>query len=492
MKLTKCCFYPWSFMQIHAGGMMQPCAVGPDTDLGDFLIDYIEKKRHGSEEDFLNNYGLQMLREGMLTGNLRPMCRNCFFVSNDLITVEEFKEKLYEYLELRLGSSVDIRNADLKLTYAYSWMAISFTNRCNLSCVYCVQSVMKDTNPYFKAEIPYEYAEDILDMMASKGISRISTCVEGEATLYKYWYEVFSKFHNKYPEIEMFMTTNLNREFSETDMELLASYTMLDVSIDSLDPELYQQLRPNGRLSLLLKNLDKLDDKVNSLGKKGPNILLHMVVSNRTWHEMERIADFAFARGYGIQLGNYEERTNTIAYQTGSLIPIDALSDDEQKQVRDMIDRIRSKANRMGRECVIQGDIFTKVDKNVRHNYNRFSITGNNPVYESFLKTYPNGKEYIHFDVVYDRDNISYAGILIKNNAVLHLEQLPRNLKFVYREVKVYKKSKESVKCHFPVEPGYRKLMKIENDVLEFHPILNEDIDFVLLDISDWWIENEE
>lgn len=487
MKLTKCCMYPWNFMQIHAGGMMQPCAVGPDTDLGDFIIDYIEKKKNGAEEDFLNNEGLQMLRKGMLTGNLRPMCRECFFVSNDLIPVQEFEIRLKEYLASKLGSKVDLDTADLTKIYAYNWMAISFTNRCNLSCIYCTQSTQKDKNPYFKAEIPYEYAEDILDMMADKGISRISTCVEGEATLYRNWQEIFSWFHKKYPKIELYMTTNLNRRFSERDMELLAGYTMLDVSIDSLDPAKYASLRRNGSLELLLENLDKLDKTVKALGIRGPEILLHMVVSDQTWMDMEKVADFAYERGYGIQLGNYEERLNTVAYQEHLLKPVELMNETEQNLARDAINRIRTKAEKLGKICVIQGDIFDKIDKNVERMYHRFTITDSNPVYEEFIRQFPNGTEEKHFEVVYDRDNVSYAGIWLKCGESIHLEGLPENLSFVVREVDVYEEGKNSSKYKYPIAPGYRKIVTIEDGTYSFMARRKENVEAVLLEVCEYW-----
>ncbi len=491
MKLTKCCLFPWSFMQIHGGGMMQPCAVGPDTDLGDFLIDYVEKK--SVCEDFLNNEGLQMLRKGMLTGNLRPMCQNCFFVSNDLITVEEFQKRLKEYLSSRLGTSVDLETADLTKVYAYNWMAISFTNRCNLSCIYCVQSTLKGNNPYFKAEIPYEYASDILDMMASKGIQRISTCVEGEATLYKEWQSIFTDFHRKYPQIEMYMTTNLNRRYSDEDLELLVSYTKLDVSMDSLKPELYSYLRRGGKLELLLENLDKIDAKAKEMGVEGPEILLHIVVSDKTWTEIKDIAEFAFSRGYGIQLGNYEERRNTIACQKHILKPINQMDEEEQNEVRDIIEWVRREAAEKNCSCVIQGDIFKKVDKSVEHNYNRFSITDGHPVYKAFLEKYPKGEPGRHFDVVYDRDNISYAGILFHRGESLKLCGLPENLQLVVREVSVYKEGVVSAKYNHRVEPGYRRKVSVPATTFFFEPVFkSDDVEAVLLDVSDWWTEAED
>ena len=487
MKLTKTCMYPWTFMQIHAGGMMQPCAVGPDTDLGDFLIDYIDLKKDGKDgrEDFLNNMGLQKLREGMLTGNLRPMCQNCFFCSNDLITVEEFRKRLTDYLGERMGPDFDPNKADLTQTYAYNWMAISFTNRCNLRCIYCVQSVYADTNPYFKAEIPYEYADDILDMMASKGIMKISTCVEGEATLYKHWCDVFTRFHDKYPDIEMLMTTNLNREYSDKDIELLTKYSYLDISIDSLNPELYNKLRVNGRLDLLFKNLDKIDAKIKELNVRGPKILLHMVVSTLTWTEIEDVAEFAFSRGYGIQLGNYEVRANTVANRDNILKPVDCLDDEDKKKMRDMVKKVINKAEEKGIYYVIQGDIFSKVNKSVEKNYHRFAITDNNPIYEKFLEMFPNGTPDMHFDVVYDRDNISYAGILIKAGKSICLDGIVPNLPLIYREVLIYREGSVSKKYNYRIEPGFRKKMTVSGMFKYTASDTNEQIEAVLLDISE-------
>ena len=461
---------------------MQPCAVGGDTDMGDFIIDFLENP---DEEDVFNNIGLQMLREGILTGNLRKMCRDCFFASNELITTEAFEEQLKDFLRQRVN--IDVDKADLTKVYAYDWMAISFTNRCNLSCIYCVQSVHKDTNPFYKMEIPDCYAEKILDYMASKGIFRISTCVEGEATLYKQWCEIFTTFHKKYPYIEMFMTTNLNREFSNDDIELLTNYTQLDISIDSLNPELYADIRRHGKLELLLKNIDKIDRRIKERGIKGPTILLHMVVSDKTWTEIESIAEFAFSRGYGIQLGNYEERENSVAYRDKILQPISAISIEDQNKVAEIIERVKNKANELGIYIVIQGDIANKVNKQVNHNYNRFNPFGQNPFYEAFYKQYPKGEKGKHLDVVYDHDNIAHAGILFGRDESVKLKDIQTDAesKAILREVYIYKDGTVSNKFKQNVLPGYREIITFENDNIEIVPKFEDtNIEKILVEIE--------
>lgn len=492
MKLTKLCFMPWTFMQIHAGGMMQCCAVAPDTDTGDFLLDYAEKKGNGEECDPFNNEGLQAIREGILTGNLRPMCRNCFFVRNELVTTEELKERLKKFLQER-KPELDLENSDLRKVYAYSWMAISFTNRCNLSCVYCVQSVHKDTNPYFKMDFPYEYAEETLELLSSQGLTRFSTCVEGEATLYKHWYELFSKFHEKHPEIKLRMTTNLNRKFSDEEIELLCNYRIIDVSMDSLNPETYSKLRVNGRLELVLENLDKIDAKVRELGIKGPHITIHPVISDITWRGLEAIADFAFARGYGVEMGNYEERVNTVAYRQQLLKPISMMPQEEQKEARDMMRRIQEKAKRLNCFCGIQGELFKQIDGMVEKDYNYFKPYNDNPIFRQFLIQYPKGSAEANLNIVYDVDNISHEGILMLPGCKVVLTGMEKVESIVLREIHIYKKGTVSSRYNQTVMLRYRKKVTPVNGEICLQPDpVNENVEKILMEVCDYsWVKSD-
>ena len=483
MKLTKFCTYPWTFMQVHAGGMMQCCSVGPDVDLGDFILDYCEKEDNGI--DPFNSEGLQLVREGLLTGNLRPMCRDCFFVPNELITTEEMQRRLKEILRGRIEGDLD--QLDLTKVHAYSWMAISFTNRCNLSCIYCVQSVHKDTNPYFKMDFPYEYAEKTLDLFASQGIKKFSTCVEGEATIYRNWYDTFSAFHKKYPDIELWMTTNLNRKYSDDELELLANYTVLDISIDSIDSQVYSELRVNGRLELLLKNLELIEEKVRMLGIEGPSISLHAVVSDKTWRGMEALADFAFSHGYKMNFGNYEERVNTIAAHERLLKPIRQMPIEEQQEAKEMFDRIRNKADQTGNTCVWQGEIFGDIQKHVKAKYNYFDPYDDNPVFNAFVRKYSDGTEQLHLDIVYDNDNVSHEGIVILRGAVLELDSLKDIKSIIVREVQVFKTGTVSGKYGQTVVVRYRTRIHVGDGKIEYSPhYTDENIEKILLEIVEW------
>ncbi|WP_026526294.1 radical SAM protein [Butyrivibrio sp. VCD2006] len=479
-KLTRFCILPWGFMQVHAGGMMQCCAVSPDIEQGDFLIDYCQKEDK-NEEPF-DSIGLQMMRKGLMTGNLRPMCRNCFFVADERITTTEFEKRLKAYLCSR-NRGIDVDNEDLSKVHAYYWMAISFTNRCNLSCIYCVQSTQKNTNPYYKMEFPYEYARMTLELFAKQGIDKLSTCVEGEATLYPYWYELISEFRRNYPDLYLAMTTNLNRKFSDDEITLLAKYNELDVSIDSMNQGIYAELRRNGKLELLLENVEKIQAKVKELGIKGPSISFHTVLSDRTWQSLEDICEYAFSRGIGVFVGNYEKRSNTLAEKEGLVRPISELSYDVQTQVFDIMQKVKRKAEESNTFITFQGDILSKVKKNVEVNYNEFEPYDDREIINRFIEQYHGGKVGLHLAYAYDDDNISHEGILIAKGEKLLLKNLDLE-NAVVREIEIYKDGKVSNRYGQKVKVGYRKSISIKDGVLEYTPSYgNESIQSIVLEI---------
>lgn len=486
MKLTKYCLLPWTFMQIHAGGMMQCCAVAPDGDIGDFILDYCDKVDNDPDCDPFNNEGLQKIREGILTGNLRPMCRNCFFITNNLITTDELKHRLKDVLN-KYNPGPDYDKADLTKVHAYTWMAISFTNRCNLSCIYCVQSVHKETNPYFKMDFPYERAKQTLDFLASQGAIRFSTCVEGEATLYKHWCELFTWFHDKYPAIKLRMTTNLNRKYNDEEIELLTNYTILDVSIDSLDPKLYSEMRVNGKIELVLDNLDKISQRVKEKGVKGPHITLHTVVSDKTWTSLEALSNYAFERGYGVELGNYEIRANTLAYKQNLIKPIMDMPKEEREAAYEVISRIKAKGESLGLVVGLQGDIFKSLKADVEANYNIFTPYNNNPVFKQFYEQYNKGLQDQYLDIIYDCDNISHEGIIMGRGEKLVLNNMDNVEYVVVREIHIYKAGTVSTRYDQNVMLRYRKKITPVDGCIELEANYpNDNVERVLIEVTDY------
>ena len=489
MKLTKNCFGPWEYFQVHAGGKIQCCGGACDTDVGDFIIDCLENNKRGIDYDVFNNERIQDVREGLLTGNLRKMCRECFFNTDELVTTEQYRKNLIEYLQRRRPEWTDLESTDLTKLCAFDRMAISLTNRCNFRCVYCVQSTLGDTNPYFKMEFPEEFIEEALDILAGQNIRELCTTVEGECTMNKNFTKIFSRFHKEHPEINLVVTTNFSRKYDDEDFELFAQFDNLDISIDTLDPKLFKDITKNGDLSVILNNIDKVEAKIKELGVKRPRMSVHVVVSNLTWRGLPELADYAFSHQMDLFLGNCEIRQNSLGYQTGQLMQISDMESEDQRQARDIILNIRERAQELGRICTAQGSLLYKVNKNVEHNYNRFNLYDDNPIFKAFYQKYPNGMEKKHLDIVYDYDNLAYIGILLQRGEVLELTDIQDYNTIILREVAVYKVGTASSKYNQSVLPKYRKKIKIEETFTYVPDFSDENVAAVLLEISDYWNE---
>ena len=468
--------------------MMQCCAVGNDCDLGDFIIDHCARRKRGAPSDVLNSPGLTRLRAGLLTGDLRPMCRRCFFADDRLITTEELTARVKAHLAARLPAETDVHSLDLTLAYAYKEMAIAFTNRCNQRCVYCVQSTQAKHNPWYSLDFPEEYTENALDFFAAQGIDQVRTCVEGEPTFYPRWHQVFSAFKARYPHIALYMTTNLSRRYSEQEMDLLARYEALDVSCDTLDPSLYRELRRGGKLETVLANIRRVQAKVRELGLRGPRISLHAVVSDRTWPSLGQLVEYAFANGLVPLLGNYEERANASAYRENICRPISTLPLAEQSRAREFLSALRDRLLALGHDPVeyIQGGLLYNLERRVERNFNRFAPYDANPLHKAFHTRHPCGTERAYLDIVYDYDNIAYSGVLFARPPDrLRLEGLQAR-EAVVREISVYRAGACSTKYGQTVQSGYRRILDIPDGVLEYAPVFGEGVEKVLLEFSEW------
>jgi hypothetical protein len=477
---------------VHAGGMMQCCAVGNDCDVGDFIIDHCMRKERGVPSDVLNSHGLVAVRYGLLSGDLRPMCRNCFFIESRLVTTEFLKNRLKKHLSERIDPDTDVDALDLTRVYAYDEMAISFTNRCDLSCVYCVQSTQAKTNKYFRMDFPTKYIASTLDFMAAQGIRQLRSCVEGEPTLHPDWCTIFSNFLDKYPNITSRMTTNLARKYTDSEIDLMVRYHTLDVSCDTLDPKLYSKLRRGGRLEQVLENIRRVQVRALELGVKGPAICLHAVVCDLTWSGLRELADYAFANGMIPNLGTYEERANALAFQKSICKPISALPPDERSKACRIISEIALELQRHGLVAVdgpnevVQGGLLQDVEAKDRRQYNRFSPYNDNPLHNAFYKQFPHGAEDMRLDIAYDYDNIAYNGVLFdRPGRELRLDRFNSH-QVVLREVSCFEAGRASYKYSQTVLPGYRKVVDVMDGMFTYRPTFANGVERMLLEVCEW------
>lgn len=486
--LTRMCFFPWFYRLIHAGGMICPCCAKGDTDYGDWILDEIEAGKRGKVKgDVLNNEAIVSLKRGLLTGELHPMCQKCAFASQQMIDTDDFKamlEKQFDTWGVSFGEEMDYAKID-----AVRQVGIGITNRCNLRCIYCNQSVLAEVNPYFKLDFPEEEILNTLEMFVERGVTCLETGAFGEATIHPKWGELFWDFHRRHPEVSLALTTNLCREYSQEEIELLAEHSTLRVSMDTLNPELFAKIRVNGKLDLLLRNLDRIEQVIIQKGYDPSRIKIDSVICNLTWREIPEVSRFVFKHGYAYHITNYEKRENSVAIRDGILKQVSELSEEERMEARSIILDVKKQAQEKGLEVKIQEGLLG--DEDTACDYNCFKLYDDNPIYKAFYEKYPHGAKDIHFDVEFDHLGRQHAGIKIKKGQTLQLNwDSPYNT-FIIREVHIYKDGTSSPKYEQKVFLDYRKKVNW-NNMLEYCPQnKDENIEYILLQVLDWWKEKE-
>lgn len=485
MKLTKKCVFPWYFRMIHAGGMICPCCAMGDTDYGDFILDYLEPKKQGRDvADILNNSAIVDLKRGLLTGELHPMCRNCALVPQQMIPVDEFKknlEKCFEEWNVPYEKDADYAEID-----AVWQIGLGITNRCNLRCIYCNQSILADVNPYFKVDFPEDEILGCLEDFAAKGMKYLETGVFGEVTIHSGWCKTFSIFHQRHPEVKLALTTNLCRRYSDEDIELLAEHDILRVSMETLDSELFAQIRVNGRLELLLENLERIKQVIDKKQYNRSRINISSVICNLTWRDIPKVSAFAFENGYIYCATNFEKRDNSVGIRNGLLQPVEELDKVERKQVEELLLDAQKYARTHGQIMHIAAGLIERSGCN----YHMFEIYDDNPVYRAFCQKYPTGTAEMHLSAEYDHLGQQHLGIKIKCGAKLELMWKEPYNTFVIREVHIYKEGTYAPKYGQKVFLDYKKKVRWENRVVYTSQVKDSNVEWVLLQVLDWWKEN--
>ena len=475
MKYTRRCFDPWFYRNIHAGGLICPWCAPHDTDYGDYILDYIDAQE--KDGNLFNNESVIRLKRGLLTGNLNPMCQNCELVPRKLISTDEFK-KLLECEFQKYG--IDYIRCDYSTINELKRVAIGITNRCNLRCIYCNQSVLADTNPYFQADFPEGAMEEALEMLAELGVRIIETGAFGEATLHREWVDVFGRFYRLHPDISLRLVTNLSKTYSQEEIDLLTEHEQLIISIDTLDKEKFERLRPPAKIERVLENIELL---VRALDKKGYShrrITLSAVVSNITWSGLEDLADYAFSHGFNFGANNLELRANSVGAKEHLLDSVDGISESEKIKFREMLVKIAKKAGEAG---VLFGSNVWQTD-GTQGDYNAFSPEEANPIIEAFVKKYPMGMKNMHLGIVYDKFQIPYEGIMIEEEGIsidIRLSEYIENA--IIREIWIYRTDGiEGKLADERVHLDYRKRIGV-GDEFVYCPNWRNGADAVLLQI---------
>jgi radical SAM protein with 4Fe4S-binding SPASM domain len=152
--------------------------------------------------------------------------------------------------------------------------SIEFTNRCNLRCVYCA-SVLPG---YQSQDLDLSNFDQIVRDLKKRKVRSILANGHGETTLVKNWHMHCMKLLDA--GFEVGIITNLSKKLDPKEISVLARLNGIEISCDTVDPDLHAELRKGSDLEVIFSNMKRIRDEGT------PRISWSCVVSNRNVYSL--------------------------------------------------------------------------------------------------------------------------------------------------------------------------------------------------------------
>lgn len=338
---TKACLHPWKTTSILGNGAISPCCGNVTGHWGN-LNDDLFQKREGEETDIFRNADYLKLREGLLSGNIPDSCKDCRIIAEDDISTDELKKRLM--VHIATGSE----DVDLLREFRITELVIGITNKCNLRCIYCPQSIPKSRTggredlssmQFYQAEISEKNFFRLLDYLAPRGLKYLNFVGLGELTIYKNWQHLLDQVHERYPDLHAQVVTNLSVELRPEDIHALLKFDAVVVSCDTLDKDLHESIRAGSNFEIFYANLMALLQTRNNVGKHCA-IGFNITESNLTIRTWENLFRFATLHDIGIGFSGLYYVKDSVADRTNHLKKINEMDHAELLEIWPMINSL--------------------------------------------------------------------------------------------------------------------------------------------------------
>jgi MoaA/NifB/PqqE/SkfB family radical SAM enzyme len=168
---------------------------------------------------------------------------------------------------------------------------VEFTSRCNLRCVFCCVS----QTHYLGVDLPGELLKQVIEDLKRRKITIVCVSGHGETTLYKDWHLYCNDLIRS--GISLHIISNFAKKFSEDELETLSKFKSIEISCDTVDPELFGKIRRGARFGNLMTNLENLKATGKKNKRKMPTISFSCVVSDLNIFGLKNYVDFAIKHG---------------------------------------------------------------------------------------------------------------------------------------------------------------------------------------------------
>lgn len=177
-----------------------------------------------------------------------------------------------------------------------SMMEMEVSNLCNLECIMCngdlSSRIRKNRERRAPLVSPYndEFVEQMKEFIPHLSELRFNG---GEPFLHKFVYKILDQVALLNPTCKVTIATN-GTVFSKVVQRYFESINLnINLSLDSLTPDIYESIRVNSKFDLVTKNLEELRKLCKQYDR---NMCIMVNPMRMNWHELPEFVRFANAR----------------------------------------------------------------------------------------------------------------------------------------------------------------------------------------------------
>jgi len=248
-----------------------------------------------------------------------------------------------------------LRSGDLNPLHSHltAKVELEFTTRCNLGCIYCFS---RDPR-HHGIDLDLGHLDQLAASLARRKVLAVGVSGFGETTVVEGWHEACTRLLDS--GSSLFITTNLARELNEAEARILARFLIIQVSCDSVNPEVFRKLRRGGDLKTLLYNMARIRSAAVRYGMRAPVFWWNIVVCDQTLSHLEESVSFGLA--CGVKHFNFMNMYKPPVQQTIAR-PVSELSYSEREQCLGILERVFRKI-RKERGSFVSGSLIQEIKR---------------------------------------------------------------------------------------------------------------------------------
>lgn len=347
--LTRDCLDAWTYTEIGAVGDIRPCCkIGPLAELGDGDCCDVGSLR--------NNEAFRELRQSLLSGQLQPLCKNCHFRKSVPTRV---LQKRVKAAARRAGEQ------DLLRPFPVSFFRVDITEKCNLRCDYCAVS----SPAYRGVEMTDAIFNRAVALLGELGPgAQVHVNGHGETTFHPRWMDMCRRIIER--GFRPYIITNLAKDYSDDEVDLMSRFSEIQVSLDSDDPEMMRNVRKAIRVDNVFATLERIRAAARFGRRRVPHFVFSIGIYDPSVWTMERFLDGLIGRGF-----NHVTFWDLVDYPHQRLVrPLHHLDPEQQRRARAVLVRVARKLDLEGIHYDFAGDFHAMVPKLTTVDYLRKGI----------------------------------------------------------------------------------------------------------------------